>query len=491
MLADEVDSSLKVSTEKIPESQIVMTIEVEPERLDEARKKALRKLSPRAKVPGFRPGKAPANLVRQYFGEERILDEALDDLVPDVYREAVLADDSIDPVARPRLVVETTDPLVVKATIPVRPTIELGDYTAVRVPQEVVVVDDSRIDETLMVLRRRAATLEPIERELQWRDIARIDILGMVDAEELVDQKDAEIQLVEERDVMFPGFEEAILGHKKGETVEFDLAVPEAVKSEKFAGKQAHFTVHITETKEEVLPELDAEFAKQVGESFETVDMLRQRIREDIERAEGEQRDNRYHDQILGDLVDRATIEFPPVMLDSEVDRILHDQAGHRERGEDMERYLAGIGKSEEEARAELRPVADLRLRRSLVLAKVSETEHLAVAEDEIDAEVEKMTASMGAQAEQFRSMFNTENGRDTVRRNLLTRKTLERLIEIATQDGAAGESSAEAPSATTAKPKRAKKAKAADAAPEAAVDENAVATAAVKPAESEPASTS
>ncbi len=110
-----------------------MTIEVEPERLDQAREKALRKLAPRAKVPGFRPGKAPPAMVRRYFGEERILDEALDALVPDVYREAVRADESIDPIARPRLVVETTEPLVVKATIPVRPTIELGDYQAVRV----------------------------------------------------------------------------------------------------------------------------------------------------------------------------------------------------------------------------------------------------------------------------------------------------------------------------------------------------------------------
>lgn len=439
-----------------------MTIEIEPERLDEARKKALRKLSPRAKVPGFRPGKAPANLVRQYFGEERILDEALDDLVPDVYREAVMADDSIDPVARPRIVVETTEPLVVKATIPVRPTVELGDYAAIRVPEDTVVVDDARVDETMMVLRRRAATLEPIERELQWRDIARIDILGMVESEELVDQKDAEIQLVEERDVIFPGFEEELLGHKKGETIEFDLAAPETVTSEKFAGKQAHFTIHITETKEEVLPELDDEFAKQVGESFETVDALRQRIREDIERAETEQRDNRYHDQILGELVDRAAIEFPSVMLDSEVNRILHDQAGRVERGEDMERYLAGIGKTEEEARAEIRPVADLRLRRSLVLAKVSEAEHLAVAEDEIDAEIEKMVASMGPQAEQFRSMFASENGRDTVRRNLLTRKTLERLIEIATQDGghvadADGEQTADEPKAKRARKEKAK----------------------------------
>ena len=173
---------MKVSTEKIPDAQILMTIEVDDARLDEARTKAVKKLSPKAKVPGFRPGKAPPHMVRQYFGEERILDEALDALVPVLYREAVEADESIVPIARPQLVVETTEPLVVKATIPVRPTIELGDYTSVRVTTEAVDVEESRVDETLLALRRRAATLEPTERGITWRDVVRIDVEGTVES---------------------------------------------------------------------------------------------------------------------------------------------------------------------------------------------------------------------------------------------------------------------------------------------------------------------
>ncbi|TAK62260.1 MAG: trigger factor, partial [Dehalococcoidia bacterium] len=232
-----LDAGLKVSTEKIPESQVLMTIEVEPERLDEAREKAVRRLAPRAKVPGFRPGKAPTAMVRRYFGEERILDEALDVLVPVVYREAVQADESIDPIARPRLVVETTDPLVVKATIPVRPTVDAGDYKAVRVKAEEVTVDEERVEQTLQILRKRSSTLEPVERALAWNDVARINIQATVEGETLVKQQDAEVQLIEDRDVLFPGFEEQLIGHAKGETIEFTLPVPEAIKEEKFAGK--------------------------------------------------------------------------------------------------------------------------------------------------------------------------------------------------------------------------------------------------------------
>ena len=429
---------MKVSTEKIPESQVVMTIEVEPERLEEARGKALRKLAPRAKVPGFRPGKAPEPMLRRYLGEERILDEALDALVPVVYREAVEADESIDPIARPRLVVETTEPLVVKATIPVRPTVDLGDYQSVRIPVEEVTVDDERVDATIETLRHRAATLEPVDREIVWNDVLTIDVKGNVEEEELVNQQDIQVQLIEERDILFPGFEEAMLGHKKGDTVEFDLPVPEDVTSEKFKGKTAHFSVPVKEIKEEVLPELNEEFTKQVGDGYETVEALRDKIRDDIRSAEEEQRDNRYHDEIMTKLVDVATVEFPPVMLDAEIDRMLHEQAGHIEEGRGLDQYLAALGKTEEEVRADFVPVADTRLRRSLILTEVSEAEKIEVTDEDIEAELDRLSGSAGARAAQFRELFDRPEGRDTIRRNLMTRKTLDRLVEIATQDGGA-----------------------------------------------------
>jgi trigger factor len=427
---------LKVSTEKIPDSQVLMTIEVEQERLEEARGRALRRLAPKAKVPGFRPGKAPPEMVRRYFGEERVLDEALDALVPVIYREAVEADESIDPIARPRLVVETTEPLVVKATIPVRPTIALGDYTAVRVKTEPVTVDESRVEETLRLLRKRAATLEPIERALRWDDVVRMEVQAEVEGETLVQQQEAEVQLNEDRDVLFPGFEEQLLGHKKGDELEFDLEIPGDMQPERLAGKRAHFKVIIQETKEEVLPELNEEFAKQVGDGYETVEALRDRIRADIQQAEEDQLKQRYEEEILSELVDRATIEYPPVLLESEIDRMIHDQAGHIEQGRGLEQYLAALGKTEEQVREEFRPVADGRIRRSLILAEVADAEKIEVTDDDVEAEIERLSASAGPQAAQLRQLFGQAEGRETIRRNLRTRRTLERLVAIATQDG-------------------------------------------------------
>jgi trigger factor len=130
-------------------------------------------------------------------------------------------------------------------------------------------------------------------------------------------------------------------------------------------------------------------------------------------------------------------------MLDSEIDRIFHDQVGHFEKQEDLERYLAAAGRTAEEIRDEIRPIADLRLRRSLVLSEVANVEHVEAADEEVEAEIGKMTEAAGAQAQQLRELFSSENGKDTIRRNLVTRKTLALLVESATQDGGAPKAAA------------------------------------------------
>jgi trigger factor len=436
-----------------------MTIEVEDERLDAARRKAIEKLTPKAKVPGFRPGKAPPDMVRRYFGEEYVLDEAIDELAPAVLREALESDESIVPIARLDWFIQQKEPLVVKATIPVRPTVDLGDYSSVRIESQPAVVGESRVDETILALRRRAATHEPIERDLGWRDIVRIELEGTVEVEgkaptlvgpsgealmaskqrePMVNRQEAEIQLTEDRDVLFPGFEEQLIGKKKGDRFEFDLDVPEGITDPKFKGKQVHFTVSVLETKEEVLPELDEEFAKSVGDGYESVEALRARIHEDLEKAEQERVNAGYHEQILQQIGEHATLEYPPVMVDAEVDRLLHDQFGHVQHEANFGQYLRSLGRTEDQIRAEFRPLAEARLRNALILSQVAEQEGIEVTDDEVTAEVEKLSEAAGPQADKLREMFGSEDGRATVRRNLRTTKTLARLVEIATQDGGA-----------------------------------------------------
>lgn len=420
---------MKVSAERIPQSQVVLQIEVEPERVEKSLDAAYRRLVQRASVPGFRKGKAPRAMLERHLGRDVLLQEALDRLIPEVYREAVEAEE-IEPIERPELEMVSTEPLVMKATVPVRPTIELGDYRSLRLPREPVVVPEERIDEALEGLRHRYANLEPVERPVRWGDFIRIDASISVGNRRVVEQKDVEFPLREGAAVYLPGFAEMLVGLEKGRETEFELPVAEDYGDKGLAGKVCVCRVTVHEVKEEELPPLDDSFARQVGEGFASLDALRERLASDIREAEEQAAMDRYRAEVISALEKNAHLEYPPVLVDKEVDRMLREQAGPRGDG-DLERYLQRAGKSEEQLRAELRPLAEQRLRRSLLLSKVAEVENIEVDESEVGQEIERMASSAGAQAEEIRRLFDNPGGREAIQGSLFTRKTWDRLIEI------------------------------------------------------------
>jgi trigger factor len=437
---------MRVSTERIPESQVVLQIEVDEERLQKAKDAAFRRLAGKTRIPGFRPGKAPRDVLERHLGEHAILHEAVDRLLPQVYQEA-LDQESIDPIDRAEFELVTEEPLVVKFTVPVRPDVDLGDYASLRLAREPVAVEPERVQEGLEGLRRRYATLEPVSRPVQWGDVLRADVRGTLDGSPFVQQDDAEFQLEEGRSISMPGFAEALIGHEKGDAFEFEVPVPEDASSEALRGKPARYEVTVREVKQEVLPDLDDDFARQVGEGFPSLEALRARVEDDLRAALEEQAEHRFHDSILEALADRASLEYPPVLLEREVDRLFRDQTGGAAGSSpaEMERYLQRVGKSEEELRAELRPLAETRLRRSLVLSQVAEAEHIEVADSEVDAEIERLASAAGNQTEEVRRLFSEQSAKESLRRSLVTRKTLERLVEIA---GAQDPAPQEAPAA-------------------------------------------
>jgi len=428
---------VRVSVQKIPDSQVVLEIEVESERVEKALDRAYRRLVTRTRVPGFRPGKAPRAMLERYLGRDGLLREALDRLVPEVYQEAAQQEE-LEPIDLPELEVVTTEPLVVKATVPVRPTVDLSDYRQARVPQEPVEVPPERVEQALEDLRRRYAVLEPVQRPVQWGDVVRADITGTVDDSTMVEEKDVEFRLREGQTVSLPGFAERLLGLGKGVETDVEVAVPADSADPRVAGKTVRYRVLIHEVKEEKLPALDADFARQVGEGFGSLPALRERIESDIRRAEEEAALHRYHDQVLTALEERATLEFPPILVEREVERLLRDERmaqgggpGRPAGGRDVERYLRAGRKSEEELRQEMRPLAVERVRRSLILTQVAEAENIDVSDADVDEEVERLASSVGPQAEEVRRLFAGADGRDALRRRLLTRRTLDRLVSI------------------------------------------------------------
>ncbi|MGA2285455.1 MAG: trigger factor [Dehalococcoidia bacterium] len=424
---------MKVSTERIPQSQVVLEIEVEPERLERSLDAAYRRMVQRTTVPGFRRGKAPRVMLERQVGHDTLLQEALDRLIPEVYREAIEQED-IDAIELPQVEMVSTDPLVMKATVPIRPTVELGDYRRMWLPRDPVVVPEERVDEALEQLRHRYANLQPVTRPIAWGDVVTADVRGNVDGRVLFDRSDIEFQLREDRPVFLPGLAEQIVGLAKGAEKEVELPLPGDFPENELVGKACNCRVAVHEVKEEQLPELDAAFARQVGEGFDSVDALRRRLAEDLRKAEEDAELDRYQEQILINLDQTAEIEYPPILVEKEIDHLLRDELGPRgESG--MEQYLQRIGKTEEELRGQLRETAERRVRHSLLLSKVAEVENIDVDEKEVTEEAERVISAAGTQADQFRRMFGTPDGRAAIRRSLLTRKTWDRVVELVSSE--------------------------------------------------------
>jgi trigger factor len=453
---------VKVTLERLPESRVLLDIEVDSERLEKSLDVAYRRVANKARIPGFRPGKAPRPIVERMIGREGLIREALDQLVPDVYNE-VLEQEDVQAVDHPELEIVEIDPVRFKATVPVRPNVELNEYEAIRVERDSVDVSDEMVQEQVDMLRRRHATQIPVERPVQWDDIIIGDVVATVDDEPFVEDRDAEFQVRENVTLLVEGLAEAFIGMDRDEEKEVDLELPEDFQIERLKGKTAHFVLTVKDVKEEQLPEPDDDFAQEVNaEEFPTYDSLVERIRNDLRESLERAADARLQQEAIDKMVEVATIEYPRVYVEREIDSLVRDNLGNN-RQQYMD-YLSRIGQSEAEYRASLEEPAELRVKRSLVLSALADAEGIDVTDEEISAELDKLVEPAGEEAPQLRELFSTEEGRATIRRNILSDKTLARVKEIATLDGEKAAPAAEADEATTKKPRKSRASKKEDA---------------------------
>lgn len=423
---------MKVTLERLPESRVQLQIEIDEERLEKSLDSAYKRIAQRNRFPGFRPGKAPRPVVERAVGREGLIREALDKLVPAAYNEAIETE-NVDAIGQPDLQIEQLEPVKFTATVPIRPTVQLNDYRSIRVEPETVEVTPEMVDEQVLLLRRRHATQVPVDRPIQWDDVIIADVKASEeDGNQFLDDENAEFPLREDRVLFVPGLAEAFLGMKKGEQKTLDIEIPADFHIEQLQGKKAAFTLTIHEVKEEQLPEADDEFANMVNaDEFPDFAALRARIESDLKASLENQAEQEFRSAAVDKLVEGATLEYPRVLVEHEIDHLIREAMGNA-NSQQYQLYLRSIGKSEAEFRETWREAADLRLRRSLVLSELAEAEGLDVSAEEIEQELDSLVTPMGDDAARFRQMFATEEGVSTIRRNLLSRKTLDRLAAIA-----------------------------------------------------------
>ena len=422
---------MKVTREKEEERQVFLRIELEPAEVDKALEQSYRRLVKKASIPGFRQGKAPRSVLEQHVGKESLLEDALNDLLPEVYQQA-LKDEKIEAIAGPKIEIVQNEPVVFTAVVPLAPVVELGDYKSIRVTQEKAEVTQPEIDAVLEQLRRQHGTWEPVERPVAFDDLVTMDVASTVDDKPLIDQPGAQYQVMANQPIPVPGFADQLVGMKAGEEKQFKLKLPDDFSQAELAGKEADFKVKINEIKQQQLPKLDKDFAKLVSPDLKTMAALKKRLASNLTiQAEQRARDA-FEENVVDAAVNSSKVEFPPVLVESELERLMEQQAKWmQDSGLGLDEYLQRINKTEAELREEMRPVAVKRVTRSLVLGKIAETEKLEVSDDEINADLEKIVQGAENKAE-MKERVSSPQVRDSMAQVLVTQKTLQLLAEIA-----------------------------------------------------------
>lgn len=423
---------MKVTRDKTENSQAFLTIEVEPAEVEDELKKSYSRVVRKANIPGFRKGKAPRAVVERHLGKETLLQDAIDYLVPRSYENA-LKEQNIEAIAQPQIEISTTEPLVFKATVPLKPTVELGDYQHIQVAEEEVKLSEDDVNQTIESLRHHHATWEPVEREVKLGDMVTFDIESTTDGQPFINQKGAQYQVTAGFTGPAPGFPEQLVGMKRDEEKEFKLRYPDDHSRTELAGKEATFKVKITEIKQEVLPELNDDFAKQVDPNLESLDALREKIRSNLKVQAEERAKAEYENKVVEAATSQAKIEYPPVMAESEIQHLISDQM-RRLGGPSLEQYLGAVGKTLEQLKEEMRPAAVKRVTQSLALSKVADAEKIEVSDAEIHEEIDKLKGSLGdtERKDKLAELLDTPQTHESVEQMLITRKTVQRLVDIA-----------------------------------------------------------
>lgn len=426
---------MNVTTEPRDNRQLALTIEVEPERVEKALAQAARRLAQKYKVPGFRPGKAPRAVVERMLGKQALYEEVIDQLGPVVYKEA-LEQHNIDPFGPGEMEDFTMEPMVFKMLVPLAPVVDLGDYRSIRLPYIEPTVDEHDIEHQLEHMQENQAIIEPVgDVPAEVNMIAKVDIEGTVEGESFISkQSGVTINLYPplDRDEEMLDFSAPIIGMTPGEDKTFSLVVPDSDRYGEFRGKTADFNVHLIELQKRELPALDDALAQTVGD-YETLDALKDVIRAELHTNLVREADHKYSDQVIDAMVKGATIEYPPQMLGSEVDALIErTEKRMKDQNMTLEEYLKALGKTNEEYREELKPTAEIRLKRGLVLNELIKAEGLSVADEDVVQRIIEMAQMYGERAAEARKAFMSDENRQSIMLELLSSAGTARAVAIA-----------------------------------------------------------
>ena len=404
-----------------------ITIKIEGKEWEEAMDKAFQKANKNAKIDGFRPGKAPKDIFIKKYGKESLMMDAADLSINDAYLKMLEENKDLEIVAQPELKLKSLDENGVEFvfTLTLKPEVKLGKYKGLKVTKDSTEVTEEEIDETIMNMRNRYAENRVKDGEIVDGDVAVIDFEGFKDDVPFEGGKAEGYSLKIGSHTFIPGFEEALVGMKAGESKDIHLTFPEDYHSEELKGQPVVFKVTVNEVKETIIPELSKEFYEDLGmEGINDEESLRNQVKENIAARKEMEAENKYTDDLLKVAIENMTVEVPEVMVTEEIDRMLRQYEDNlKMQGLTLEQFYQFTNSDEAALKDQMKEEALNRVKARLLLEEVAKVEKLEISDEEADQEAEKLSERYGMKKDEFLAAFG---GLDMVKYDSKMRKAIE-----------------------------------------------------------------
>lgn len=429
---------MKTKVEPAGENEVALSVDVPGETVKRAYERTVGDLRGDFEIPGFRKGRAPRAMVISHYGEPLILEQTLENAMPQWGRDAMIDagiyEDAVgtsDLSAEPLVDVDAEYHFSVR--VQMMPTPVLGEYKGLEVPKRVAEITDEQVDAQLATLQERMATLQPIEdRPVQHGDFVVLDLETTRDGQLVADAQGKDQMFQVGGAQLLPGFEEQLIGVARGDEKTFDLVFPDDYQVDDLRGESATFKVAVKEIKTKSVPALDDGFAADVSE-FDTIEALRADLRMRMEAAFTAEAERAFKSAVVDKAVDNAEVSVPIVMIDREAHRMYHElETDIRKRGITMEAYLSVIEKTKQEAEDGMRPGAERIVKRRLVLDAIAKAEEITVSDDELVAAVKHDAEVMGGDYLKLLGEIRKAGQQEQLREELRINKAIELVAEHA-----------------------------------------------------------
>lgn len=425
---------MNVTTEQTSKSTVVLTIELTPDDMRPFLEKAAARISARTSIPGFRPGKAPLDVVKKKYGDQALHEEAAQLAIEQTYPQAIM-DEKLTTVGQPKIEVRKiapANPFVYTATVALLPDVTIGQIETFSEKPKDVIVDDVKVTSSIENLRKLRRSEAAVERTSQSGDKVEIDFDIFLDNVPIEGGSNKKYPAVLGEGNLVPAFEENIVGMKAGEDKEFTFTFPKDYFEKRLANREVTAKVHVHTVYELTLPELDDGFAKSLG-GFSTMEDVRTTLKENILKEERQKEDQRFEIAVLEELIKRSTFgDIPEILIDAELNTMIYELKSQVEhQGMTFDAYLKSAKKSEQELRDGMKDQALRRIKSALILRAIGEQEHIHASDEDIRKEVTEAKQRLQGDPESQREV-DTSAYRDYITTSLTNRRVIAFLTERA-----------------------------------------------------------